>query len=203
MFNAQEEGSQPFSMDSPRITALLNAHSSGDKKALDRLMPLVYDELHHIARNRLHGEGPDCPVSTNELVHETYLKLLEFNRIKWQDQSHFFAIVSQIMRNILVDFAVKQQAYKRGGKRQRVKLHDSYTITETNVHDALSLRFALTRLKKVNKRVLRVVECRFYHGLNVDETAETLGISTPTVYRDWKMARAWLNRELNGMQKPP
>ncbi len=184
-------------METERITQLLQAHASGDRNALNRLVPLVYDEMQRLAHKRLLAERPGHTLCTTELVHEAYLKLLDFNRINWNNRKHFYAIASQIMRNILVDYAVKQRAQKRGGKRKRVTLGESDAATDTNLHDILSIHQALQKLEKVDERQVRIVECRFFGGLNIEETAATLGVSEPTVYRDWKMARAWLNRELS------
>lgn len=183
-------------MDTARITQLLEAHASGENNALDKLMPLVYEEMQEMAHRRLLGERAGHTLSTTALVHEAYLKLVDFNRINWQNRSHFFGIASQVMRNILVDYAVKRQAQKRGGKQQRVTLGEADAVAEMNIHDLLSLHDALKRLEEIDERQVRVVECRFFGGLTIEETAEALGISTPTVSRDWKMARAWLNREL-------
>lgn len=184
-------------MDTARITELLEAHASGENGALDRLMPLVYDEMQQMARHRLLGEKSGHTFNTTDLVHEAYLKLIDFNRINWQNRKHFYGIASQIMRNILVDYAVKQQAQKRGGKQQRVTLGEADAVTEMNIHELLSIHNALKRLEEIDERQVRVVECRFFGGLTIEETAEALEISTPTVSRDWKMARAWLNRELS------
>lgn len=183
-------------MDTTKITDLLRAHSSGDSKALDELMPIVYDKMQNMAHQRLRGERSNHTLSTTALVHEAYLKLIDFNRIDWQNRNHFYGIASQIMRNILVDYAVKRQAEKRGGKNQRITLGDDDAVTEMNLHDVLSIHHALERLEAVDQRQVKVVECRFFGGLTIEETANALEISTPTVSRDWKMARAWLNREL-------
>jgi RNA polymerase sigma factor (TIGR02999 family) len=183
-------------METERITQLLHAHNNGDKKALNRLVPLVYEEMKRLARHRLQSERHGHTLNTHDLVHEAYLKLLNFNRVNWQNREHFFAFASRVMRNILVDYAVRQQAQKRGGNFKRVTLVDSDAATEANVHDTLSIHQALQKLEKMDKRQVRIVECRFFGGLNMKETAESLGVSEPTVYRDWKMAKAWLNREL-------
>ncbi len=184
-------------MKSSQITSLLQAHASGDKHALDELIPLVYNEMHKMAQGRLMGERPDHTYSATALVHEAYLKLVDFNRIDWQNRNHFFAIASQIMRNILVDYAVKQNAQKRGGKQHRVTLGEKHIQREMNLNEIISVDQALKKLEKLDERQAKVVECRFFGGLTIEETANTLGISEPTVSRDWKIARAWLNRELN------
>lgn len=184
-------------MDNSQITTLLKAHSSGNHEAMDDLIPLVYNEMHRLASGRLIGERPDHTYSATALVHEAYLKLVDFNRIDWKNRSHFFAIASQIMRNILVNYAVKQKADKRGGDRNRVTLVREHLKEEVNLDEILSVDHALKRLEKLDKRQSKVVECRFFGGLTIRETANTLGISEPTVSRDWKIARAWLNRELS------
>ena len=184
-------------MNRSDITILLKAHASGDEHALDQLMPIVYDEMHKMARGRLQGERPDHTYSATALVHEAYLKLVDFNRIDWQNRSHFFAIASRVMRNILVNYAVKRKAEKRGGGRQKITLGVSHASRETDLDEIISVDQALEKLEKLDERQAKVVECRFFGGLTIEETAETLGISEPTVSRDWKMARAWLNRELS------
>jgi len=184
-------------MDKSQITTLLQAHASGDEHALDDLIPLVYNEMHNMAEGRLIGERPDHTYSATALVHEAYLKLVDFNRIDWKNRNHFFAIASQIMRNILVDYAVKQNAQKRGGDRKKVTLGEKHIKWELNLEEIISIDQALKKLEKLDERQSKVVECRFFGGLTIEETANTLGISEPTVSRDWKMARAWLNRELS------
>jgi RNA polymerase sigma factor (TIGR02999 family) len=188
-------------MITSEITQLLQAHASGDEHALDELMPLVYEEMHKMARGRLKGERPDHTYSATALVHEAYLKLVDINRIDWQNRSHFFAIASKVMRNILVNYAVKQKAQKRGGSRQKITFGPSHAVQETDLDEIISVDQALEKLEQLDERQAKVVECRFFGGLTIEETAETLGISEPTVSRDWKMARAWLNRELGAMSK--
>lgn len=184
-------------MEKVKITELLQDHATGNRKALDELMPLVYDKMQQMAQFRLFGEGDNHTLSSTALVHEAYLKLVDFDRIEWQNRNHFFGIASQVMRNILVDYAVKQKAQKRGGDLQKVTLGDRDGAKEVDLHDILSIHQALERLEKIDERQVRVVECRFFGGLTIEETANALDISTPTVNRDWKMARAWLNRELS------
>lgn len=178
------------------ITTLLQAHSSGDRFAMDELMPIVYDEMHKIARRRLSRERPDHTYSATALVHEAYLKLVDFNRVDWKNRSQFFGFASQIMRNVLVNYAEKRRAEKRGGNINRIRLNENHGFTLNHLHDILSVDQALKQLEKMDARQARVVECRFFGGLTIKETADTLGISEPTVSRDWDMARAWLNREL-------
>lgn len=188
-------------MNTIQITELLKAHSDGDQKALDDLMPLVYNNMREMAHYRLLDERPDHTFNTTDLVHEAYLKLVEFNRIEWENRAHFFGIASQIMRNILVDYAVKKKAQKRGGDRQRVTLGNQNLTTEVNLPDILSIHQALENLAEIDERQVRVVECRYFGGLTLEETAKALGISTATVSRDWRMAKAWLNREITKIEK--
>ena len=183
-------------MEKVTITKLLQDHASGNRDALDKLMPLVYKEMQKMAKFRLYKERGDHTLSATALVHEAYLKLVEFDRIEWQNRDHFFGIASQVMRNILVDYAVKQKAQKRGGDRHKVTLGEADISKEIKLYDILSIHQALERLEELDERQVRVVECRFFGGLTIEETAKALDISEPTVSRDWKMARAWLNREL-------
>lgn len=178
------------------ITALLDAHSSGDPDALDELFPLVYDELRRIAHRRMKGERRDHTLRTTALVHEAYVELVDLNRVDWQDRRHFFALAARVMRNVLVDYAVKKNAEKRGGDRDRVPLEEWDGATEVVLDDVVAVHQALERLERIDERQARVVECRFFAGLTIEETSDALGISPSTVGRDWRMARAWLNREL-------
>lgn len=188
-------------MQANNITQLLNAQVSCNKNVIARLVPLIYDELYHMAKNRLRGERSGHTLNATALVHEAYLKLIRFDRVNYQNSSHFFAIASQAMRNILVDYAMKQKSKKRGGKHNRVTLGEADVRGEMNVLEILSVHQALERLAGLDERQVRVVECRFFGGLTIEETAEALNISQPTVNRDWKMARAWLNRELAYVNK--
>ncbi len=184
-------------MDRTEITELLKKHTSENREVIDELIPLVYEKLLHMARQRLSNERKNHTLSTTALVHEAYIKLVDFDQINWQNRDHLFGIASQIMRNILVDYAVKQNAQKRGGKQQRITLGDRHAISEINIDDIIAIHQALDHLEKIDERQVRVVECRFFGGLTIDETSDALNISVPTVCRDWKIARAWLNREIN------
>jgi RNA polymerase sigma factor (TIGR02999 family) len=186
-------------MDVAKITHLLNAHTSGNRDALDQLVPLIYDDMRRLAQNKLRGERVDHTLNTTALVHEAYLKLLKFDRFNYRNSRHFFAIASQVMRNLLVDYAVKRKAQKRGGEQQPMTLKEFDSETRVDLSDILSIHHALERLADIDQRQVRVVECRFFGGLTIEETAKTLGVSEPTVNRDWNMARAWLNRELADM----
>lgn len=184
--------------DRDDITQLLVAHAQGHRDALDELLPLIYDELRRIAHGRLRGERADHTLNTTALVHEAYLKLVRIDRIDWQNRAHFFAIASQAMRRILIDYAEKRNAQKRGGDRKEVALDAVQPGAEPPLGEFVALDQALERLAALDERPARVVECRFFGGLTIDETAEALGISPATVSRDWCMARAWLNRALSG-----
>lgn len=179
------------------ITQLLEAHAQGDREALDALLPRIYDELRRIARYRLRGERAGHTLNTTALVHEAYLKLVRLDRMDWQNRAHFFAIASRAMRNILIDYATRRNAQKRGGRQEPVSLDGVDVGTEAHLSDLVALDQALKRLASFDERQARVVECRFFGGLTIDETAEALDTSPATVSRDWSMARAWLNRELS------
>jgi len=179
-----------------QVTQLLIACADGDREAFDRLFPLVYDELRRVAHNRLRGERPDHTLNTTALVHEAYLKLVGLNEIRYESRAHFFAIAAQAMRNILVTYAHRRNAHRRGGGRRAEPLDEALVITDQQVEDILALDEALGRLKAINERQHKVVEYRFFAGLGVEETATVLGVSPATVKRDWSFSRAWLNREL-------
>src|SRR5687767_5346117 len=156
------------------ITSLLLAHTSGDETALDRLLPRVYDELRRIARGRLGRERPDHTLAPTDLVHEAFLKLVPLDQVTWQNRAHFFAIASRAMRNVLVDHAVRRAAAKRGGGTTVVTIPDNGGIAETSIDDLITLSDALERLEQLDERQARVVECRFFGGLSLDETAAAL-----------------------------
>lgn len=181
---------------SPDVTQLLISATDGNREALERLMPIVYEELHQIAHAHMRGERSGHTLNTTALVHEAYLKLVDLNRMRWQNRAHFFAMSSRTMRRILVNYAHQHRAQKRGGNLQRVTLDESLVASDTWGGDVISLDDAITRLTAMNERQGKVVECRFFAGMNIEETAEALGISVATVKRDWNLARAWLNREL-------
>ena len=162
---------------------------------MDRLFPLVYDELRRIAHYQMAGERAGHTLETTGLVHETYLKLVDQTRVQWRDRGHFFRVASWAMRRILVDYARTSQALRRGGGQHPVTLNEEQAGTERG--DALvALDEALDRLALVDRRLSRVVECRYFGGLTEEETAEALGVSARTVERDWIKARSWLRLEL-------
>lgn len=180
------------------ITRLLQAWGGGDKEALDQLTPLVYQELRRIARRMMARERPGHTLQTTALVNEAYLRLVDVENVSWQDRAHFFAIGARTMRRILVDFARSRSYRKRGGGEERVSIEESLIVTGRPGGDLLALDDALTRLAALDSRKSQVVELRFFGGLSVEETAEALKISPETLMRDWKMAKAWLYRELTG-----
>ena len=191
-------------MSDENITKLLQEHTAGNHAVIDKLIPMVYEQMKEMAHNRLRGERSGHTLNTSALVHEAYLQLIDFDRIDWKNRDQFYGIASRVMRNILVDYAVKRNAQKRGGNRKRVTLRDSDVVSSQNLHDILSVHQALEKLVNFDERQVRVVECRFFGGLTIKETAAALDVSEATVNRDWKMARAWLNRELkdNTQEKP-
>jgi len=170
---------------------------------MDRLVPVVYEELKRIASAQLRREWSDPTLGTTGLVHEAYVRLANIDRVDWQDRAHFFAVATRQMRRILVDHARARRRAKRGGGAIHVTLSEVNGATLVEPEEVLMLDDALTRLEKVNERQCRVVEYRCMAGMSVEETAQVLGTSTRTVKRDWAFARAWLNRELTGESSAP
>jgi len=187
-------------MDEANITQLLKSHASGNSDALDELIPIVYEKLRKMAHRRMYREKHGHTFDATGLVHEAFLKIEKFNRINWQNRGHFFAIASQIMRNILVDYALKKKAEKRGGDQRRVTIGDSDAAIEVQIETLLSIHQALDRLAEMDQRRAKVVECRFFGGLSMEETAKAIGISLRTAHRDWKLASTWLKRELGALR---
>ena len=183
---------------SPNVTQLLREWSQGgDRQALDRLLPLVYTELHKQAARYLRKERVGHTLQPTALVHEAYLRLVNQRDVAWQNRAHFFGICAQLMRRILVDHARERQAGKRGGAGAvRITLDERVAAVEEREVDLLALDEALTRLAAMDERQARVVELRFFSGLNVEETAEVMEVSPATVKLDWSMAKAWLRREM-------
>ena len=180
-----------------RVTGLLLAWSAGDQAAFEKLVPLVYAELHRLARRYMRRENAGHTLQTSALVNEAYLRLIEAHRVEWQSRSHFFAVSAQIMRRILVDFARARQNLKRGGGARRVSLDEALVVSPERGVDLLGLDEALERLCTLNVRQSQVVELRYFAGLNEEEVAEVLKISPRTVRHEWSLARAWLYRELS------
>ena len=178
------------------VTGLLLAWGGGDREALDRLVPLVQHELRKIARKHMAGERTGHSLQPTALVNEAYLRLIDLDRVKWQDRAHFFAFASRMMRHVLVDVARAKGYQKRGGGAHRVTLIESRTPTKPREYDLIALDDALQALKARDARKVQVVEMRFFGGLTVEETAEALGVSRDTVMRDWQFSKDWLRREI-------
>jgi RNA polymerase sigma-70 factor, ECF subfamily len=178
------------------VTRLLSELGQGGR-AVDEVLALVYDELRQVARHQLRGERSDHTLQPTALVHEAYLKLSRLDRIEWSSRAQFFAVAAQAMRRVLVDHAMSRRAAKRGGGKQPLSLDDAVAVSAEDGERILALHEALSDLERAEPRLARVVECRYFAGLNVEETAEALDISTATVKRDWAVARAWLHRELS------
>jgi RNA polymerase sigma factor (TIGR02999 family) len=178
------------------ITQLLQEASSGNRTSADQLYAQVYDELHQIAHHRLSKHRPGATLNTTALVHEAYLRLVDQQAIEWQDRAHFFAVASRAMRFIIIDYARKWSAQKRGGHLDKVALRDVQIGTEERVADLLTLNDALDELATVSERQSQLVEYRFFGGLTYKEIAEVTGWSVPTVKRDWQRARTWLYRAI-------
>lgn len=178
------------------VTELLLDWSGGKREALDRLLPLVETSLHDIARGHLRRERPDHSLEPSALVNELYLRLIDQREVSWRDRAHFFGVAAAIMRHILVDHARRRQSDKRGGDRTRITLTESLGAPEDDRLDVVLLDEAMTRLEAVYPQQSRIVELRFFAGLTIEETAESLRISPATVKREWTMAKAWLRRAL-------
>lgn len=178
------------------ITGLLISWSNGDQAALEKLLPLVERELHRLAHSYMRREDPDHTLQTTALIHETYLRLVDQKRVKWQNRAHFFGIAAQIMRRFLSNYARDQNRAKRGGRAIHVSLSSVAVMAVEKAKELIALDEALKKLALVDERKSRVVELRHYGGLSVEATAEVLNISPETVQRDWRYARAWLRREI-------
>ena len=184
--------------EAENITDLLVSYGRGDKESLDKLMPVVYDELRRQAARYLRREQPGHTLQTTALIHEAYVRLVDQRNVQWQNRAHFFGIAAQMMRRILVDHARTKKRVKRGGSDIKVSLNDATVAVKGQDLDVVALDEALSRLAKIDEQQSRVVELRFFSGLTVEETATVMEISPATVKRDWSMAKAWLHRELSG-----
>lgn len=178
-------------------TTLLLAWRQGDESALDDLISLVYPELRRMAHHYLSGQRPGHTLQTTTLVHETYLKLVDCRQVRWQDQTHFLAVAAKLMRRVLVDYARSREANKRGGAARPVSLDENLDLAPSRSTDLVALDDSLEALAAINPRKSRVVELKFFGGMKTGEIAEVLGVSEQTVLRDWKLAKAWLLRELS------
>jgi RNA polymerase sigma-70 factor, ECF subfamily len=179
------------------VSAILQAWSDGDPQALDRLTPIVYDELHRLAVRYMRRERPGHMLQTTALVNEAYLRLVGYTRMRWQNRAHFFAVSAQVMRRVLVDYA-RRQNLKRGAGVPHLSLEDGAPLGPEPLDRILALHDALGALATLDPRKARVVEMRFFGGLTVEEVSEVLHVSAETVMRDWSSAKAWLYRELGG-----
>ena len=180
------------------VSQLLQAWNEGDERALDKLTPLVYRELHRLAQRYMAQERPGHTLQTTALVNEAYLRLVNARKVNFKNRAHFFAVSAQLMRRILVEFARRRGSQKRGGEVQRVSLEESLVFYGERGADLAALDDALQALAGIDARRSRVVELRFFGGLSVEETAEVLGVSPETVMHDWKLAKAWLLRAMSG-----
>src|SRR6476620_9659441 len=188
---------QQAPMASPRdVTALLGDWSRGSRTALDQLLPLVYAELHRVAARRLRNERSDHTLQPTALVHEVFIRLVDQRHADWQNRAHFFGVAAQVMRRILVDHARRHRAGKRGDGLRCVSLDEAEDVVGSDGMPVLALDQALDRLEQVDAELARIVELRAFGGLTIEEAAHVLSVSPSTAKRDWRTAKAWLNREL-------
>jgi RNA polymerase sigma-70 factor (ECF subfamily) len=178
------------------VTQLLVAWSEGDRAALDELTPLVYEELHRLARSHMNRERQGHTLQTSALVNEAYLRLIDQKNVRWQNRAQFFSIASRLMRRILVDHARSRLYAKRGGDIRRVSLDEAAVVAQEQAGELVALDDALKSLAAIDPRKCQVVELRFFGGMSVEESAEVLGVSAVTVMRDWSTAKAWLQRAM-------
>lgn len=187
-------------MENPHdVTQLLLKWSQGDQGAIDELLPMVYRELHKIAHRYLNKERGEHTLQTTALVHEAYIKLIDQTRVQWQNRAHFFGIAAQAMRRILVDNARQRLAGKRGSGAEKISIEDNQIdISDEKASNLIELDFALKKLAELDPNKSRLVELRYFGGLSLEETAEVMGVSRPTVIRQWRLAKAWLYKEIAG-----
>lgn len=181
---------------SHEVTELLAAWGNGDQRARDQLMSLVYDELHRLAHRYMKRESPGHTLQTSALVNEAFVRLVDQKHVQWQSRAHFFGIAAQMMRRILVDYARGRNYAKRGGGAQQVSLDEGLIVSDERTTEVVNVHEALERLAEFDARKSQIVELRFFGGLNIEETADVLGVSPGTVMRDWTLAKAWLRREM-------
>jgi len=194
----RKRGDKPLMKPVPNeITELLKDWNGGDQTALDKLMPLVYDELHRLAHQHMRREQHGHMLQTSALINEAYLRLVDQPQIRWESRAHFFGIAARLMRRILVDEARKRNSAKRGGRAIEVSLVEGANIAEEQAANVVALDDALRTLQAIDSRQSEIVELRFFGGLSIEETAEVLKVSPGTVMRDWTFARAWLRQQMN------
>ena len=189
--------SEPAAESADDITALLLAHRNGASDALDRILPLIYRELHRIATAQLRRERDGHTLNATALVNEAYMKLVDINRVDWRDRAHFLSMAARVMRRILIDYARQHGRLRRGGGAQHVTLDEALIAVDNQSDTLLALDDALEQLGKLDERLVKVVECRFFGGLTEEDTAEALGVNVRTVRRDWVKARGLLERALS------
>ena len=185
------------------VTSLLQKLADGDQEGAAQLIPLVYAELRRLAVRRLRHERPNHTLQATALVHEAYMKLAGQENAKWQNRAQFYAVASQMMRRILVDYARRQHRIRRGGKQQKVSLDDVLLVSRDRTEELLAVHESLSRLEKLDARQARIVELRYFGGLTIEETAELIGISTKTVLRELNVAKAWLYKDLKEHNRGP
>lgn len=181
-----------------QVTELLVAWGNGEQAALDKLMPLVYHELRRLARSYMNRQRPGHTLQTTALIHEAFLKLAGRHEKHWQNRAHFLGVTAQAMRHILVDYARSRHSAKRGGSVQVIPCDEASAVAEGRAAEVVALNDALQKLATIDPRKCRVVEMRYFGGLSMEETAEVLKVSPDTMMRDWRLAKTWLRRELNG-----
>ncbi len=184
-------------MSTAQATEILQRVQSGEVGAVDELMPIVYDEFRRLAKRFLERENKGHILQPTALVNEVYLRLVNQERVQWQGRTHFFAVGAQAMRRVLVDYARARDRKKRGGGAQRITLHEDVALSPDRDEDVLAVDEALSKLARIDERQAKIVELRFFAGLDVRQVAEVLGVSKRTVESDWTMAKAWLRRELD------
>ena len=182
------------------VTQLLVDWGNGNQAALDKLMPLVYDELHRLAHRYMDRERPGHTLQTSALVNEAFVRLVDQKDVHWQNRAHFFGIAAQMMRRILVDYARSRQYAKRGGDARQVSFDEAMIVSPERATEVVALDDALKRLALIDERKSQIVEFRFFGGLSIEETAEVLKVSPGTIMRDWTLAKAWLRKEMIGDQ---
>src|SRR5215469_7981231 len=188
---------QPGKAAGAEVSKLLHAWSEGDKTALERLTPIVYDELHRLARRYMRRERSSHSLQTTALLNEAYMRLVDYKRMRWQNRAHFFAVSAQVMRRILVEHA-RRHNLKRGAGVKHFELEEGAAVGVDRASDLVALDDAMNALARLDPRKVQIIEMRFFGGLSVEETAEVLKVSPATVRRDWSIAKFWLYRELGG-----
>ena len=187
---------------SQEVSQLLRAWSEGDQSALEKLMPLVYEELRRMAKRHMDRQNPGHTLQTTALIHEAYLRLVDQKETRWQNRAHFFAVAARAMRHILVDYARARHAAKRGGAAVAVSLDEAGVASDERVSEMVALDDALESLAAIDRRKCQVVELRYFGGLSVEETANVIGISAATVGREQRFAEAWLHKEIANAENP-